>query len=134
MESNGNLQGKRIPTTEPLPKRDNGNNVRGFVFDEANLFKSMTHTTTLPTEEEIDETLQKINDILEKPEIDTIKNKSVREGYDLAAHILAEDLREVKEVDFSPAKSVQARVIAFLAIDYLNGECEQKVLLNVPLK
>ncbi|HEV7379361.1 MAG TPA: hypothetical protein VGN64_06180 [Dyadobacter sp.] len=96
-----------------------------------------THTETppvLPSEEQIEETLQVINDILERPEINLLKNAAVKEGYDLAAEILAEDIREYEKGDFARVKSVQGRAIACLAIDYLIGECEQKVLVGVPVK
>ena len=31
-------------------------------------------------------------------------------------------------------QSVQARCIAWLAVDFLQGECSQKVLCNIPIK
>lgn len=91
-------------------------------------------TPVLPTEYEIKETLQLINDILEKPEIDRLANAAVKEGYDLAAEILAEDIRDYAKADFARVRSVQGRAIAALAIDYLLGDCEQDVLIGVPLK
>lgn len=96
-----------------------------------------THTETppiLPSEEQIEETLQIINDVLERPEIDLLKNAAVKEGYDLAAEILAEDIRDYTKADFARIRTTQGRAIAGLAIDYLIGECEQKVLVGVPVK
>ena len=135
MTNPGNLRGKRIEDHQHLPDSGNGKSIGGFIFDE---IKTMTtHTETppvLPTEDEIEETLQIINDILERPEIDLLKNAAVKEGYDLAAEILAEDIRDYTKADFDRVKSVQGRAIAGLAIDYLLGECEQKVLVGVPVK
>ena len=91
-------------------------------------------TPVLPTEDEIEETLQLINDILEKPEIDRLANAAVKEGYDLAAEILAEDIRDYAKADFARVRSVQGRGIGALAIDYLLGECKRDVLVGVPLK
>lgn len=87
-----------------------------------------------PSEDEIEETLQIINDILEKPEIERLANAAVKEGYDLAAEILAKDIRDYAKADFARVKSVQGRAIAALAIDYLLGDCKQDVLVGVPLK
>jgi len=88
----------------------------------------------LPTEEQIEETIQKINDILELPEIDLPKNAAVKEGYDLAVDILVEDLREVKDVDFTRCRTIQGRAIAMLTQDYLKGEISQEILVGVGLK
>lgn len=87
-----------------------------------------------PTEDEIEETLQLINDILEKPEIDRLANAAVKEGYDLAAEILAEDIRDYALADFAKVKTVQGRAIGMLAIDYLLGETTRDILVGVPLK
>ena len=95
-----------------------------------------THTEVpviLPSEDEIEETLQLINDILERPEIDKPANAAVKEGYDAAAEILAEDWRSYDLVP-KRLKTVQGRAIAVLAVDFLNGECTQKVLIGVPVK
>jgi hypothetical protein len=138
MENPGELRSKRIALNPPLPNTDNGLKVNGFVENEIEVFSTMTtHTETppvLPTEEQIEETLRIINDIPERPEIDLLKNAAVKEGYDLAAEILAEDIQEYEKADFARVKSVQGRAIAALAIDYLIGECEQKVLVGVPVK
>ena len=99
-----------------------------------NTLTSQGPQSTIPNEDEIEETIQLINDILERPEIDLLKNYAVKEGYDLAVDILVEDKRDIKEAGIENLKSVQGRAIAALAIDYLLGECSQKVLVGVVLK
>lgn len=86
-----------------------------------------------PSEGEIEATIQLINDILELPQIDLLKNTSVKEGYDEAVDILVEDKRSYGQIS-NALKSVQARAIAVLAVDYLNGECTREILVGVPVK
>jgi len=88
----------------------------------------------VPSEDQIEETIQLINDILERPEIDLLKNLAVKEGYKEAVDILVEDNRDIKDTNIESLKTVQGRAIAALAVDYLIGDCSQKVLVGVPLK
>jgi len=86
-------------------------------------------TNTQPSEDKIEATITKIYDKLETPGI----TAAVKEGYEEAVDILADDKR--KYTDISPLlKTTQGRAIAVLAVDYLNGECTQKVLCGVPIK
>lgn len=88
-------------------------------------------TLPLPTEEEIDQTFELIQDRLEEPAMSLAKNQQVKLGYENALNILDGTMSEAEIVNI---KSVQASAIAVLAADYLKGECSQKVLLGVPLK
>ncbi|CAG5072860.1 hypothetical protein DYBT9623_04400 [Dyadobacter sp. CECT 9623] len=85
-----------------------------------------------PTEDEIEETLQKVQDRLERKEMSMPANAAVKEGYEESVDILADDRRTYQGID--RLHSVQGRAIAVLAVDYLNGECTAEVLLGVPLK
>lgn len=84
-----------------------------------------------PTEDEIDETFDLIQDRLEEPLMNNPLNVQVKRGYETALDILefSKDDSDINEVE-----GVQASAIASLAVDYLLGDCTQKVLLGVPLR
>ena len=84
-----------------------------------------------PTEEEIDETFDLIQDRLEEELMKLSINQQPRLGYEVSLDIL-EGKKTI--VDIANVKGVQASAIAMLAVDYLNGECSREVLLGVPLK
>ena len=86
----------------------------------------------LPTEDEIEETLQKLQDRLEEKAMALSTNAAVKEGYEESVDILADDRRTYAGID--KLKTTQGRAIAVLAVDYLNGECTAEVLLGVPVK
>ncbi len=88
-------------------------------------------TYTPPTEEEIDQTFDLIQDRLEDPRMNNPLNVQVKRGYEAALNILDGVIKEDEIVNIN---GVQASAIAVLASDYLKGECTQKVLLGVPLK
>ncbi|MCF2498409.1 hypothetical protein [Dyadobacter chenhuakuii] len=85
-----------------------------------------------PSEDEIEDTLQKVQDRLEEKAMSLSANAAVKEGYEEAVEILADDRRTYAGID--NLKTVQARAIAVLAVDYLNAECTAEVLLGVPVK
>ena len=85
-----------------------------------------------PSEEEIENTLQKLQDRLEEKAMPLLANAAVKEGYTESVDILADDRRTYAGID--NLKTVQGRAIAVLAVDYLNGECTAEALLGVPLK
>lgn len=84
-----------------------------------------------PTEEEIDQTFDLIQDRLEEPQMSLAVNIQVKRGYEAALDIL--EFSKV-ESDINEIQGVQASAIAMLAADYLKGECSQKALLGVPLR
>lgn len=85
-----------------------------------------------PSEDEIEDTLQKLQDRLEEKAMSLSANAAVKEGYEESVDILADDRRTYAGID--RLKTQQGRAIAVLAVDYLNGECTAEVLLGVPLK
>lgn len=84
-----------------------------------------------PTEEEIDETFDMIQDIFEDHRIGKPENAQVKLGYETALDIL-DGTKSMP--DISKVHGVQASAIAVLAVDYLKGEISRDVLLSVPLK
>lgn len=84
-----------------------------------------------PSEEQIDETFELIQDRLEDPRMSSPINIQVKRGYEAALDILE---FTKNESDINLIQGVQASAIASLAVDYLKGDCSQKVLLGVPLK
>ncbi|MDB5241432.1 MAG: hypothetical protein JWP57_2057 [Spirosoma sp.] len=90
-----------------------------------------------PTEIEIQETIAMLQARLAEPGMSKAVNTRVRHGYNKAVDILAQNQRDYRNggpSGIEKLQTTQARAIAMLAVDYLNGECEQKVLVNVPIK
>lgn len=85
------------------------------------------------TEQEIQETIGKVNGRLQEKPINKFVNAPVKEGYKEALHILCDKVESIDEIP-QHCKTEQGRFIAWLAVDYLHGECDQKTLVNVPLK
>lgn len=85
----------------------------------------------IPTEQEINETFDLIQDRLEESLMSEKQNSQVRIGYENALNILDGTMNEHEIVNI---KGVQASAIAMITFDYLKGDCTQQVLVNVPLK
>ncbi|ARK08853.1 hypothetical protein A6C57_00210 [Fibrella sp. ES10-3-2-2] len=92
----------------------------------------MQPTATRPTEAQISQTIAYIKRRFNHPNMALPINRSVREGYTEAIRILAENVTSYSQIE--ELDTVQARAIAVLAVDYLNGECSQHAIINVPLK
>ncbi|WP_131961642.1 hypothetical protein [Dyadobacter psychrotolerans] len=86
-------------------------------------------TLTLPTPQHVEETINLIYQKLERPEMNHPANAAIREGYEEAADILFENYRTYAGVS---STTIQGRSIAVMAVDYLNGNVSQKVLVGVP--
>lgn len=89
-------------------------------------------TATKPTEAQIQNTIQVRQKRLADPLMKKPINRRVREGYTEAVNILVEGRETYEGID-DTLDSVQTRAIAVLAVDYINGEAEHKVLVNLPL-
>lgn len=83
----------------------------------------------IPTKEEIEKTVSMIKERFKDKKINMTKNLPVKEGYTQAIEVLKSG-----KLDYSNVSSIQGRAIVAIAFDYLNGECSQEVLVNVPLK
>lgn len=86
----------------------------------------------IPTDEEIEDTISRIEERLAEKKINKFINAPVKEGYTLALNLLKskqEDYTGIVDLD-----SMQGRFIATIAVDYLKGECSQEILCGVPLK
>lgn len=70
---------------------------------------------------------------IQEPQINQRRNAAVKEGYKEAIHILCNRIESYSGIK-ERCHSVQSRAIAVLAVDFLHGECEHKVLCNVPIK
>jgi len=87
----------------------------------------------IPTITEINETVSKIKRRIKPDRIRNGKNDNVLEGYEAAIKILENGLFDPYD-DIKKLKSDQARAIALLAVDYLNGELDAKILVNIPIR
>lgn len=86
------------------------------------------------TNEEIQETISKIEERLADIRVNRFVNAPVKEGYLKAIEILRDHQTDITRTKLEELKTVQGRAIAALTIDYLNGECAQYILLGVPIK
>lgn len=86
------------------------------------------------TNEEIIDTIAKIEKKLANPRMAIPENASVKEGYQKSVDILRDKTYNIAQAHLETLNSVQSRAIAALTIDFLNGECPQYVLLDVPIK
>lgn len=93
--------------------------------------KDFDHQT--PTLDEIEETIAIIDRKLSLPQINVTKNDAVREGYLEAFEILTNRKNSYDQIS-RELKTIQGKAIAVLAVDYLNGKCERKVLVGVPVE
>ncbi len=83
-----------------------------------------------------DEIKQCINGIRERLNIDQMnypENKPVKEGYKIAIQILKRGSLDFTGQGIERLKSIRSRAIAMLAVDYLNGDTTDYVLLNIPI-
>lgn len=88
----------------------------------------------MKTDKEIIETIAKLEKKLADPRMAIPENASVEEGYQKAIEILRTKTGNISKAKLETLSSVQSRAIAALAIDFINGECPQYVLLDVPIK
>lgn len=86
------------------------------------------------TNKEIIDTIAKIENKLADPRMAIPENASVKEGYQKAIEILKNKTDNISNAKLEALSCVQSRAIATLAIDFINGECPQYVLLGVPIK
>lgn len=86
------------------------------------------------TDKEIIETIAKLEMKLANPRMAIPENASVKEGYQKSVEILKDKTDNISKAQLEVLNSVQSRAIAALAIDFLNGECPQYALLDVPIK
>lgn len=86
------------------------------------------------TEREITETISKIEERLSDKRINRFVNAPVKEGYLKSIEILKSKQTDITKAGLEELKTVQSRAISALAIDFLNGECAECVLLGYLLK
>ncbi len=82
-----------------------------------------------PSESDIKRTISRIKKRLISKRAGLACNEAVRFGYEMALKVLADNNTEVV-FNHSP----QATAIAMLAKDYINGECSEDTLCQVPMK
>ena len=85
------------------------------------------------TEDEIQSTITLINQRRQEAGMNLPANREVKAGYIEALRVLCDKDDSLEHIAAN-CQSVQARCIAWLAVDYLKGECSQKVLCGVPIK
>ena len=85
------------------------------------------------TEEEIQAVIAAIGQRIQEPQINQRRNAAVKEGYKEAIHILCNKIESYNDIP-TRCHSVQSRAIAVLAVVFLHGECEHRILCGVPIK
>lgn len=86
-----------------------------------------------PTENQIKDAIKALKKRLKEPNMELESNAAVKEGYTFSLGLL-ENGNAFGYVPCSTLQFEQARAIAVLAVDFLDGECTHKVLCNVPIK
>jgi hypothetical protein len=82
---------------------------------------------------QINETISLLERRIEDKRINRSVNAGVKEGYELSIDILANDVEDIDR-EINCLKTIQGRAIAYLAIDYLKGDCNQNILCDVPIR
>lgn len=85
------------------------------------------------TEEEVQSTIAQLNERRQQPQLKLASNEQVKVGYREALRVLCDKDENLQHI-VEHCEIVQARCIAWLAVDYLQGQCEANVLLDIPLK
>lgn len=86
----------------------------------------------VPQDEQIADTIRKIELRLQEKRINKFVNASVKEGYAKALEILKN--RDSNFDRYNELRTTQSKSIAAIAVDYLKGDCAQEVLCGIPLK
>lgn len=87
----------------------------------------------IPSDNAILDTISMIKQKLDYKPINRTSNFGVKEGYSEAINILQNRITDISKSNAERLKTTQGRAIAFIAVDYLKGECSQRVLCNVPI-
>jgi uncharacterized protein YgiM (DUF1202 family) len=85
-----------------------------------------------PTSDEIKYAVEALSNKAAQLDISLTEDAALIEGYQEAIDILQNDKRTYDQISVH-LKTDQAKVIAVKAVDYLNGTCSQKLLLNSQL-
>lgn len=96
-------------------------------------WQQQTSNMITRTEEEIQAAIAAIGQRIQEPQINQRRNAAVKEGYKEAIHILCNHIESYNDIP-TRCHSVQSRAIAVLAVDFLHGECEHRILCGVPIK
>lgn len=86
----------------------------------------------IPTEEQIESVIAKIEARLCEKLMNRAVNRPVKEGYSMAVEMLRRRQKDYSGIE--TLTSARARAIAALAADYLNGECNETIFCHVPVK
>lgn len=85
-----------------------------------------------PTDAEIGSVIEKIEARLAVKAMNRDCNFAVKEGYLKALDILRDRLTDIAAV--ASLSTIQGRAVAYLAIDYQLGKCDEETLIGVPIK
>lgn len=81
------------------------------------------------TPEEINAVIQKLETRLTEPEMANGKNEGLRMGYEKAVELLK---RSESEYNVGQLLNAQAKAIAILSVDFVNGFEESSNFVNIP--
>lgn len=85
-------------------------------------------------EKEIKNCIRAIKKRLDDKRVNRFCNSSVKTGYIKSLEILEKKICSYEVANIKELPTVQSRAIAVLAVDFLNGECTEKVILEIPIK
>jgi DNA-binding winged helix-turn-helix (wHTH) protein len=78
--------------------------------------------------------IKAIKKLLKDERMNNPVNSSIKNGYKMSIDILKRRSTTHAGIGIEDLNTIQARAIAMLAIDYVNGDIADYVLLNIPLK
>lgn len=100
--------------------------------DYERIYACLNKTYPVPTDDEIADSMVKIEAKLQIKAINKYVNAPIKEGYTKALEILR--CRQKDYSNIETLKTHQGRAIAMISVDYLKGQCDPVVLCGVPLK
>lgn len=62
------------------------------------------------------------------------QNCEIVSGYKSAIDLISKGVTSYEKIDLSSLNTPQARAIAFLSVDFVNGITAEKILLKIPLR
>jgi hypothetical protein len=98
------------------------------------LEKLMNPKYPKPTDADIERVVTKLEARLAEKAINRRCNFAVKEGYTKAVELLRARITDLTKSSIGDLETEQGRFIAWIAIDYMVGECSEDTLCGVPIK
>ncbi len=98
------------------------------------LEKQMSFNYPVPTDEDVERVIAKLEARLAEKPINRHCNLAVKEGYVKSTELLRGRVTDITKSFIGDLQTEQGRAIAMCAMDYLIGQCSEETLCGVPIK